>query len=220
MLYFAIGLVAIGILCIIYFTLQQPEEKGRTHPDLKESLFNARYPESRSNLFDEQIVRDRQLRTRMPEVVSPQGEDEEGPEEPVPGAMAPEIVDSTEVVGEDLEAEETPFRMEGILYLDYGRKIPFADKNLREKRLLEEFNGLKRSGETLLTVEKGVFHFKTPNAVYSYAADELEQIVFLEEGFVMIPVDRKLPAPVLLTDNVSAMKNYLVEKKKAEAASA
>ena len=215
MLYIAFGLVAFGILCIIYFTLQQPQESGRSYPGLQESLFNAKYPENRSDRYDDQIFKERQLRKKpLPEVVQ-EGIEEE--EDILPETFtSPEIIDSTEVVGEDLEMEESPFRLEGVLYLDHGRKIPFTDKNLKEKNLLEELNGLKRGGEVLLSVEKGIFHFKSANAVYSYAADELEQVIFMDEGFVMIPVDRKLPVPLLLTESVSVMKEYLVKKKKAE----
>lgn len=223
MLYFAITLVMIGILCLIYVSIntgsnnRTESQKHREYPTLKESLFNAKYPEFKTDLYDERIRNERQHFYQESPETKPL------PEVPIPKEekiMAkeperPELIESTEILSHAVESVkiEIEFNLEGTLYLDRGRKIPFADIKLKERPLVDEFAGFSRMGHGLMTEDKGIFYFHAGNAVYSYAVNDLEQIVFYDHGFALIPLNKNLPAPLFLTDAVEEMKEFLAHKK-------
>lgn len=230
MLYFAITLVMIGILCLIYVSLntgssnKTEPQKHREYPTLKESLFNAKYPEFKTDLYDERIRNERQHFYQESPETKPL------PEAPVPKEEKdlqrqksflvkeperPELIESTEILSNEVESAkiEIEFNLEGTLYLDRGRKIPLADIKLKERPLVDEFAGFSRMGHGLMTEDKGIFYFHAGNAVYSYAVNDLEQIVFYNQGFALIPLNKNLPAPLFLTDAVDEMKEFLSHKK-------
>ena len=200
MLYFAILLVVIGVLCLIYVSFQQGPVQSPVKPGLKDSLFNVKYPEKHTDQYDERIRTERQF------IVAEKPEEIDEP---------PQIVDSVEEpAGEKAEHFEVEFTIEGTLYLDRGRKIPFADSKLKQKMLVDELAGLTRESHGIMTEDRGVFHFRTGNSVHSYTVNELEQIVFFDQGFVLIPFDSSLAAPLFLTESVSDLKDFLTVKKK------
>ena len=209
MLYFAIAMVFIGVLCFIYVSvsysgqggqpIHSPEQKK--YPPLRDSLFNARYPDYNKDLYDEKIRREREDFFSKEKV-----EDEV--------EKTPDIIESVEVPLTQPQTE-VEFVLEGTLFLDKARKIPFADRKFKTKALQDEFSGLMREGDGLMVESNGRFDFKAGNAVYSYIVNELEQIVFFNEGFVFLPFDKSIPAPLFLTEGVSEMKQYLLERKSA-----
>lgn len=86
----------------------------------------------------------------------------------------------TEQKFQEEEIREVRFEIEGILYLDQNRELPFeklADK--KENLTPDKWKGLKRIGPGKLNEGRDSFYFEALNSSYKYSFSEIEKILFL-----------------------------------------
>ncbi|TGM58005.1 LIC_11490 family protein [Leptospira adleri] len=115
----------------------------------------------------------------------------------------------------DEEVKEVRFEIEGLLYLDQNRDLPFeklADK--KEALTPDLLRGLKRIGPGKLYESKDSLSFEALNSSYRYSFSEIEKILFFDEGVVLIPSKPNYPVPVFFTKETSHLKSYLESSSK------
>ncbi|KLO75717.1 LIC_11490 family protein [Leptospira interrogans] len=116
----------------------------------------------------------------------------------------------TEQKFQEEEIREVRFEIEGILYLDQNRELPFeklADK--KENLTPDKWKGLKRIGPGKLNEGRDSFYFEALNSSYKYSFSEIEKILFFDEGIVLIPSKTNYPIPLFFTKETSHLKSYL-----------
>ncbi|MCP5496564.1 MAG: hypothetical protein H7A23_18610 [Leptospiraceae bacterium] len=227
----AILLVLLGVFCFIYvFFKQQGEErnprkagkgnsKKRYEHDNQYTLFNLRYPEYKeSSEYEAKIRMERSLGKKWVNI------SQESITE-IHNTIVEEKVIPYSTITNDMEVEketvEEPnthitvldvgFSISGILFLDYGKKIPYENKKFKDIDLMEDnFLSFKRIGPATMEEREGSFSFVVNGSqLHEYHVHSLDQIVFLEGAFSFIPTDEELPVPVFFTDEIDKFKRFL-----------
>ncbi|MCE9500666.1 MAG: hypothetical protein K8R21_09225 [Leptospira sp.] len=225
MIYFAIAMVFAGLLCFVYVSLGQA---GKLNPEnsrmrnrsqnnvtsLDKKLFNVKYSERKNPFIEERVRSERNFRnevsrttiseevTNSPESVS----NESNREENTNVSVAKESSIDTDLV-------EVEFNLEATLYVDYSKQIRYESKLLKEKNWNPEvFHDFRRIGPGLLSEERDEFLFKSENVRYSYNVSELDQIVFYDGAFALIPSDPALPIPVFFSTGSESFREFLSMK--------
>ncbi len=105
-------------------------------------------------------------------------------------------------------AEDPQILIQGVLFFDHGRRLPQRMHQLDDlpERFYQE---LKRAGTANLVIKGRKVVIQCPNAQYYYNTSDLEQILFLPKGVGFVPVNQKRPVPVFITENPSAVKNFI-----------
>nr|WP_207761460.1 hypothetical protein [Leptospira perolatii] len=237
MLYIAIALILVGILCFIYVSFQQnPGKKSspstvfrqnesysqrpRERVPVTEYISHKRIPRSEEySHLEERFAEERRIRPGFQNRVSEQ----EIPE------MSPPAFDSfpprTETVErptrkeesfqnetfEDFEETIETWRMEGILFLDLSGKLPYRE--LQNKISQDSLKGFRRMGRGIIREIPGGFSFKAMNSEFRYNLSEIEKVIFYDQGFALLPIKREFPVPVFVTSEPERFKEYLEQAK-------
>ncbi|EQA46824.1 hypothetical protein LEP1GSC050_1113 [Leptospira broomii serovar Hurstbridge str. 5399] len=234
MLYIALALVLVGLLCFIYVSFQ-PGFKNRTVPSgsarmpnpiprdrkiVTEAVTSAKKPvrtESSSHL-DRVFAEERKIRPvthaserREESNMIPEEEvwEEEIKTEPIPReeSLRQREQPPEETVEIGIESREEEWSMEGILFLDLSGKLPY--EGLKQKIRPEQLKGFRRIGKGRVREIPGGFAFHALNSEFSYKLDEVEKVIFYDEGFALLPAKREFPTPIFLTKETERFKNYL-----------
>ncbi|MCZ8156504.1 MAG: hypothetical protein O9264_10325 [Leptospira sp.] len=225
MLYAAIAMIVVGILCFLYVSLspnssQSSTSPRRTSPERNPSFqgysanFRHNPQQAVSASLDERIRRDREIADNRPEWREPTIRDLK-PSVPPPAiiektAVLKDMEDGFEEVSPVIEPKVHSFHMEGILYMDHSGKIPFGQKELLPNDSNDEvLRSFKRVGPAKLKEEDGKFVFYSGNASYTYMSYELEQVVFYDQGVAFVLKDPKTPRPVYFTKEMDELKEFL-----------
>ncbi|EMJ93142.1 LIC_11490 family protein [Leptospira alstonii] len=108
------------------------------------------------------------------------------------------------------EVREIRFEIDGILYLDQSRELPFEKlANKKEELTPDKLKSLKRIGPGKLIESRDSLSFEALNSSYRYAFSEIEKILFFDEGIVLISSKPNYPVPVFFTKETSHLKSYL-----------
>lgn len=227
MLYAALAMILVGVLCFLYVSLSPNSAKQNIgskrvatdrNPNFQGYGANFRHqPQSSVNPgLDERIRRDREITNVSPFFSEPNRQ------QVAPIIPPPSVVEKTSVL-KDSEAgfKEIPqaeepkiheFQMEGTLYLDHSGKIPFGEKDLSiSERSEEDLRNFKRVGSAKLKEEDGKFVFYSGNASYTYQSYELDQIVFYDQGVAFLLKDTRSPRPVYFTKGLDELKDFLYQ---------
>lgn len=108
------------------------------------------------------------------------------------------------------EVREIRFEIDGVLYLDQNKDLPF-EKLSKQKELLtpDTMKGLRRIGPGKLNESREALSFEASNSCYKYLFSEIEKILFFDEGVVLIPIKTNYPIPVFFTKETNQLKSYL-----------
>lgn len=231
MLYIALALILVGILCFIYVSFQpgtkkDPGGSGQARPNSfsgrekkisQDALAALRKPgqsEGRNRL-EHAFAEERKIpslserRTLEQEEADP---DEEFREEIVtepwkPEVEKPEMIERNEDVLPEIKTREEEWSLDGILFLDLSGRLPY--ESLKQKVRPESLKGFRRMGQGRIREIPGGFSFLARNSEFSYKLDEVEKIIFYDEGFALLPLKREYPTPVFLTKETEKFKSYL-----------
>ncbi|BDA77794.1 hypothetical protein LPTSP3_g07240 [Leptospira kobayashii] len=228
MLYAAFGMILVGVLCFLYVSLSPKSQKNdqntkRSRPDQRDfagsgysSAYRRTPPSTVSPQLDERIRREREIADRRPAWEEPSLSYARSPE-PKPSVVekATILQETGEGLSEILPPEPAKivqFEMDGILYFDHSGKIPFGSKDLGDSDTSEEdLRNFKRVGSAILKEEDGKFVFYSGNASYTYQSQDLEQVVFYDQGFVFLLKDGKAAKPVYFTNHLDQFKDFLTQ---------
>ncbi|TGK43830.1 LIC_11490 family protein [Leptospira andrefontaineae] len=232
MLYIALALILVGILCFIYVSFQPNSKKefsaglfpkGNLPParekKISEGSLASLKKQGRSETYsqmDQVFAEERKIRplSERQRMETKQAEPEVLEEE----EFGTEIWDETKR-GEVLEMVTEPERtqpripkeeewsMEGVLFLDLSGRLPY--EALQEKIRPETLKGFRRMGKGSIREIPGGFTFQARNSEFSYKLSEVEKIVFYDQGFALLPLKREYPTPIFLTKDGEKFKSYL-----------
>ncbi|MBP7280728.1 MAG: hypothetical protein KBA66_04075 [Leptospiraceae bacterium] len=188
----------------------------------KKVLFNFRYPEQRGSKEVEKRIRQErkmaptQFKRRQEESELEMPTLDEVPEENSISsfytASHTRIVNPIHETQERIETipmEEESFTIElnGLLFLDYSRSIPFQTKELKSILWSESmFQNFKRIGIARIQHKNKSFRLITGNLSHEYSFSEIEEVVFFDEAFSIIPKKRILPIPLIFSEEVGKLK--------------
>ncbi|MBM9575757.1 hypothetical protein JWG45_01190 [Leptospira sp. 201903070] len=254
MLFIAIALILVGLLCFIYVSLN-PHGSGQDRPTSKSSSTRPGFSEndhliSRPNSKRAGEILASNKRASQTENVEKQKHLEnlfvEGRKIPnqkkTPDSSLETPLESfseeEEFISEELspsgiqvleespkystrneekieEVREVRFEIEGLLYLDQNRELPFEKLSGTKEDLTPELmRGLKRIGPGKLNETKESLSFEALNSIYRYSFSEIEKILFFDEGVVLIPSKPNFPVPVFFTKETNHLKSYLESSSK------
>ena len=232
MLFIAVAMILIGILCFIYVSLAQGESnkaqvdrlesnfpgKRRAkmqESDLRHSLYNARGRGNLNDLDEDRILQERSF-------TDPSNSDHEVlyTKPVMESTKRPDIVESVTVLDEECQKvnlePESHFKVRGLLFMDMKGKIPYEKKDLKDLDLAEDcFQDLRRVGEGSMSDENGSMIFRVKNLMYTYEPRDLKQVVFFDEAVVFLPSRADLPAPVFFTDGTDEVRAFFAQAEKA-----
>lgn len=220
MLYLAIALILVGILCFLYlsFTPSATQENSTPLGSMRKPLSEQDYYESisynkkmqNSRDIDEKIIRDRDI---PPQFNQPK---ETIYTKPLVTEEKPEVVESVQVFGKDgqpvEEAPEERFIVHGTLYLDTKGKLSLGKENLTDQEWKEEyFLDFRRVGEGSLVEEGGKLSFRVKNLTYTLQASDMEQVAFYDEAIVFVPNRKDYATAVFFTKNIDQAKAFFMQ---------
>lgn len=193
----------------------------------KKVLFNFRYPEYKSSTELEKKIR--QERRMSPTQIKPKLEESElemptlddFPEENSISSFYNTVhtksINTIQETRERIETipveEETSMiELNGLLFLDYSRTIPFQSKDLKSTVWSENmFQNFKRIGVARIQHKNNSFKFITGNLLTDYAFSDIDEVVFFEQAFSIIPKKRFLPIPLIFSEEVSKLKAVVMK---------
>ncbi|PJZ25153.1 hypothetical protein CH352_11375 [Leptospira hartskeerlii] len=232
MLYIALALILVGILCFIYVSFQPNSKKefsassfpkgniapAREKKISQESLASLK-KQGRSEIYSQMDIAFAEERKIRPLSERQRMESRETESEVSdPEEFGTEIWDETkrgevlEMVTEPERAQpripkEEEWSMEGVLFLDLSGRLPY--EALQEKIRPETLKGFRRMGKGSIREIPGGFTFQARNSEFSYKLNEVEKIVFYDQGFALLPLKREYPTPIFLTKDGEKFKSYL-----------
>lgn len=234
MIYFAIVLILAGIAFFLYAYYEpvkqkkespvRPERKMKTSyrpmaeeetvipVNLKATLLNRRYPEHKFSQEVENKIR--QERVLSAKFHFPEIQDAVIPEREVFYEDEPKKVSVVGTVKENSNGYSNEiFRLNGTLYFDYSRKIPFTDRKIREKIWDEaDFTHFSRIGKVKMLEIDGVLQFRSGQIYHEFSLEQIEEIVFYEKAFSLIPANPSLPSTLVFSEESESFKNLLSVK--------
>ncbi|MBP9889930.1 MAG: hypothetical protein KBF93_26770, partial [Leptospiraceae bacterium] len=90
-----------------------------------------------------------------------------------------------------VEEETATIELNGLLFLDYSRTIPFQSKDLKSTAWSENmFQNFKRIGVARIQHQNNSFKFITGNLLTDYAFSDIAEVIFFEQAFSIIPKKR------------------------------
>ncbi len=111
-----------------------------------------------------------------------------------------------------VEEETTMIELNGLLFLDYSRTIPFQSKDLKSTAWSENmFQNFKRIGVARIQHKNNSFKFITGNLLTDYAFSDIDEVVFFEQAFSIIPKKRFLPIPLIFSEEVAKLKAVVMK---------
>ncbi|TGK03726.1 hypothetical protein EHO58_15095 [Leptospira selangorensis] len=228
MLYIALALILVGILCFIYVSFQPNSKKefsvgpGNLPParekKISQDTLASLKKQGRSEIYsqmDQAFAEERKIRPLSerqriesrsePEVSEGEEFGTEIWDEPKRGEIL-EMVTEPERTQPKIPKEEE-WSMEGVLFLDLSGRLPY--EALQEKIRPETLKGFRRMGKGSIREIPGGFTFQARNSEFSYKLNEVEKIVFYDQGFALLPLKREYPTPIFLTKDGEKFKSYL-----------
>ncbi|WP_210409385.1 LIC_11490 family protein [Leptospira fletcheri] len=236
MLYIALALILVGLLCFIYVSFLPSGRQGSPKPYpvrashsppndrkiLKETLAGTKKNSQADSAseYDRMFAENRKIppSSHFQEVKEEERIEEEDriwmeevrsePVRQVEPTIRTETVRSETPVHSDPEpSTQEWWSMEGVLFLDLSGKLPY--ENLKERIRPEQLKGFRRIGEGRVQEIQGGFCFHALNSEFKYKFDEVEKVVFYDEGFALLPSKREYPVPIFLTSDTEKFKSYL-----------
>ncbi|GBF50771.1 hypothetical protein LPTSP4_22980 [Leptospira ryugenii] len=226
MLYAALAMILVGVLCFLYVSLSPNQGKPSLptkRPQADRISYSSNFRHSPnpqvSPQIDERIRRDREIADIHAHFSDPN--------RPLAVEVpAPAVVEKSSVLVDSeagfQEMKESPqilvhdFQMEGTLYMDHSGRIPFGEKDLSHtERREEELRNFKRVGQAKLREEEGKFVFYSGNVSFTYNAFEIDQIVFYQEAVVFLLKDTRAPKPIYFTDGMDELKDFLTQAERS-----
>lgn len=194
----------------------------------KKILFNFRYPEYKgSTELERKIRQERRMATTT--TVKPKLEEtkfemptlEDFPEESSISSFYETVqTKSLNTIQETRERMETipveeetaTIELNGLLFLDYSRTIPFQSKDLKSTAWSENmFQNFKRIGVARIQHQNNSFKFITGNLLTDYAFSDIAEVIFFEQAFSIIPKKRFLPIPLIFSEEVAKLKSVVMK---------
>lgn len=139
--------------------------------------------------------------------------------------ISPEPISEVETVSltQPLESEKespkpprNPFQLQGILYLDFSRRIPLQDRRLKDLNWTEStFQHLKRIGKIRMLEIEGQIEFHGEREVHEFYLEDLDQIVFYDSAFSLLPLNPSLPSSLVFSEESARFKKALANKLKS-----
>jgi hypothetical protein len=112
-----------------------------------------------------------------------------------------------------VEEETTMIELNGLLFLDYSRTIPFQSKDLKSTVWSENmFQNFKRIGVARIQHKNNSFKFITGNLLTDYAFSDIAEVVFFEQAFSIIPKKRFLPIPLIFSEDIAKLKSVVMKE--------
>ncbi len=99
-------------------------------------------------------------------------------------------------------------RLQGFFYLDVGH-FSRTPQSQREGVSLSSYTGISRVGPGELQVHGSLFLIDSANVRYTYPAEELDQLLFEENGLALIPKNTRQPAAIFLSDGIMKVQSYV-----------
>ncbi len=201
MVYFALVLILTGIGCLVFlaFTYYRSAESARRpapEPDASDDGPQAAAPPPRP----------RWEPTRVPPRPTP-----------VTEKQVFKKID-TDALAEALkiharEEEEIPGQPEqlittGVLYLDHGRRLAHHPGKFSDGPV-GVLSEIKRIGTGTLILEGTSFLIHCDNTSFTYAAGDLDQIIFQKKGVVLVPLLAGRPVPVFITEQADRIRSFI-----------
>ncbi len=193
----------------------------------KKILFNFRYPEYKGSTELERKIR--QERRMATTTVKPKLDEtkfemptlEDFPEESSISSFYETVqtkslntIQETRERIETIPVEEdgTMIELNGLLFLDYSRTIPFQSKDLKSTTWSENtFQNFKRIGVARIQHKNNSFKFITGNLLTDYAFSDIAEVIFFEQAFSIIPKKRFLPVPLIFSEEVARLKSIVMK---------
>jgi len=188
----------------------------------KKVLFNFRYPEHRGSKEIEKKIRQERRMATTPIKRKPEESElemptlEEVPEESSISTFYETIHTKTvnpfhetheRIETIPLEDDSFTFELSGLLFLDYSRNIPFQTKELKSITWNESmFQNFKRIGSAKIQHKNKSFKLITGNLSHEYSFTDIEEVIFFDEAFSIIPKKRILPIPLIFSEEVGKLK--------------
>ncbi len=218
MLYIAVAMILLGILCFIYVAIVSGEgnlPKSTFRREYLETLSHAR-PEKAPPEQEERLIRERDLRFSPPRTSSEQEKSERIFTRPVPIDETPDVVDSVKILGKDGEAvepaPEEKLIVQGLVYLDTKGKLPLDQKDFLLRDIdADSFQEIRRIGEGALFEEGGKLVFRVKNLSYTFESRDLKQVIFYDEAVVFQPNRLDYPTVIFFTSESDTIKAFFAQ---------
>ncbi|MBK8397708.1 MAG: hypothetical protein IPL26_21045 [Leptospiraceae bacterium] len=188
----------------------------------KKVLFNFRYPEHKGSKEIEKKIR--QERRMAPTQTKRKFEEselemptlDEVPEDSsissfyqtIPTkSLSPNHYEPEKIETIPMDEDSFTIELNGLLFLDYSRNIPFQSKELKKIVWNESmFQNFKRIGIARVQHKNNSFKLITGNLSHEYSFFEIEEVIFFDEAFSIIPKTKILPTPLIFSEEVSKLK--------------
>lgn len=219
--YFALILITLGILSLLFIAFSILFKKNPAPSDIPPQL----HGEKPVGQEPPQRLTQKKVRERAPESSPLRPEDRSSLEKilrvshrnlrkrenywmgQLPDRETLKVVEEREPQT-PMEPEEDPVHVDGVLFIDRSRQIHVHADRLKNSPL-NFFQELKREGKGTLTVQGKNFRIDTANASHNYSASDLEQILFLQKGLALIPMNKSSSVPVFITDRPDEIKDFI-----------
>ncbi|HMW04258.1 MAG TPA: hypothetical protein PK079_08775 [Leptospiraceae bacterium] len=193
----------------------------------KKALFNFRYPEHRSSTeIEKKIRQERRMATSEWKPKLDQSEMEMPTLDEIPeensissfyNTVHTKTTNSIQETREKMETipieeESSMIELNGLLFLDYSRTIPFQSKDLKSIQWSENmFQNFKRIGVARVQHKNNSFKFITGNLLTDFAYSDIAEVIFFDQAFSIIPKKRFLPVPLIFSEDVNKLKALIVK---------
>jgi len=214
MFYAAVILIFLGLFLLLYIFLSLSTSKSIRQPEEMRPVQNSEVLEKHIENKEKHIEKEEKSEQEISHLKKEIPVRKNGQELSTPGVMRFQWVDTADNSEKMIQKpvqEEIPietFSTEGILFLDYGRKV-HLNAGRFERIDPELFMKLKRSGRSDIVIRGTEFTIHTGNATHRYPSTELEQILFLDGGIALVPLDEKEPVSVFLTESVHEIRDHI-----------
>ncbi|MCB1177378.1 MAG: hypothetical protein KDK36_07355 [Leptospiraceae bacterium] len=139
--------------------------------------------------------------------VSEEEDEKEKVQENIPSPKI-EIINHRE---EEKKPEVT--QINGVLFLDFGRKIPFDYRKFRDVEWQENsFMHFKRIGDVKVLEYNGTVQFHSPVSSHELSLENIEQIVFYDNAFTLIPHNPTHPTSLIFSMETGKFKTLMTER--------
>lgn len=201
-----------------------------SEPQIKQTLFNFRYPEHRASTEQERRIRaERRVKASQSSYIEPLEETErtstvtrmdmpnlqEIDTEDTLTAFQEPVSQTTFIEPEYSTRNEkivpmNQISLRGLLFFDYAKSIPFENKQIQSLDWQEgAFSSFKRIGFVDVIHENKTFKLTSGNSSFVYDYSDIHEIVFFNEAFALIPKKTLFPTPLVFTEETQKLKETI-----------
>lgn len=183
-----------------------PPRKEKQIRTIQKKLFNKKYPER--NLLPEEeraILKEREIsgykslkstESQVRENLPLESDLEERESEPL-----------VNFISDEQPEKKVYYSIEGLLYVDFSRQIPEADKNIKDIEWEEsDFTHFRRLGPAKLFQKGNTFEFLQSSLLYSITLEEIERIIFFNKVFCILPSPKDIPHLFFFSPDLEVVK--------------